>query len=286
MAESKVAVDTVVKHLSDDTLQQHDNTIRQLQSSLESIQSQIDNRLTTIHTENQDEIRSLQTNLTSLIESKHALWTQLADNIQSLNNGRRDLKTLITHQTTTQSPLPDQTSSDHHIPISAHAQPSPTSYPFVNQSISSPYTCLQQNSPTTTIVLPPTASIPIFSGKSTENPRQFLLCIEQYTHTAVNHWSRATLLQSISQFLKKNDALEWYCQLYHTNILLPTDWTDLCNRFLTQFHSPIRITQQEQVWVVECEQHENEAINQFVVRLRSLWLEQKFDEQEPDFIKH
>ena len=74
MAESKVPVDTVVKHLSD-TLQQYDNTIRQLQSSLESIQYQIDNCLTTIRTENQDEIRSRQTNLTSLIESKHALWT-------------------------------------------------------------------------------------------------------------------------------------------------------------------------------------------------------------------
>ena len=131
-------------------------------------------------------------------------------------------------------------------------------------------------------MLPPTASIPTFSGKSTENPQQLLLRIEQYTHT-VNHWSRATLLRSISQFLK-DDALEWYCQLYHTNTL-PTDWTDFCNRFLTQFHSPVRIAQQEQVWV-ECKQHENETINQFVVRLRSLWLEQKFDEQEPDFIKH
>ena len=280
MAESKVLVDTIVKHLSD-TLQQHDNTIRQLESSLESIQSQIDNRLTTIRTENQDEIQSLQTNLTSLIESKHALWTQLADNMQSLNNGLGDLKTLITHQTTTQSPLPEQTPSDH-IPISAHAQPPPTSYPFVNQSTSSPYTFLQQNSPATTIVLPPTASIPTLSGKSTENLRQFLLRIEQYTHT-VNHWSRATFLRGISQFLK-DDALEWCCQLYHTNTL-STDSTDFCNRFLTQFHSPIRIAQQEQVWV-ECKQHENETINQFVVRLRSLWLEQKFDEQEPDFIKH
>ena len=72
MTESKVLLDTVIKHLSD-TLHQHDHTIRRLESSVESIQSQIDTRFTTIRTENQDELRSLQTNLTSLIESKHAL---------------------------------------------------------------------------------------------------------------------------------------------------------------------------------------------------------------------
>ena len=201
--------------------------------------------------------------------------------MQSLNNGLRDLNTLITHETTTQSPLPEQTPSDH-IPISAHAQPPPTSFPFVHPSTSLSYIFLPHNPPTTTILVSPTTSIPIFSGKFTENPRQFLLRIEQYTHT-VNHWSRATLLRGISQFLK-DDVLEWYCQLYHTNTL-PTDWTDFCNCFLTQFHSPIRIAQQEQAWI-ECKQHENKTINRFVARLRSLWLEQKSDEQEPDFIKH
>ena len=104
MAESKVPLDTVIKQLSDN-LQQHSNTIRELESSVESIQSQIDIRLTTLRTENQDEIRSLQTNLTSLIESKDALWTQFSANMLSLNNGLRELKPLMTTQPTTPSPL-------------------------------------------------------------------------------------------------------------------------------------------------------------------------------------
>mgnify|MGYP000297762944 CR=1 FL=1 len=81
MAESKVPLVTVIKHISD-TMQQHDNTVRRLESSIETIQSQIDNRLTTIRTENQDELRSLQTNLTLLLESKNVRWIQLADNMQ------------------------------------------------------------------------------------------------------------------------------------------------------------------------------------------------------------
>ena len=130
--------------------------------------------------------------------------------------------------------------------------------------------------------MPPATSIPTFSGKSIENPRQFLLRIEQYTCT-VNNWFRNTLLRGIFQLLK-DDALEWYGQLYHTNTL-PNNWSDFSTRFLTQFYSPIRIAQQEQVWI-ECKQYDDETINQFVVRLRSLWLEQKSDEHESDFIKH
>ena len=259
MAESKVPLDTVIKQLSD-TLQQHSSTIRELESSVESIQSQIDIRLTTLRTENQDEICSLETNFTSLIESKDAPWTQLSDNMLSLNNGLRELKLLMTTQPTTPSPLAEPT-PDHN---------------------STSLTTLQHNSPSCTIVLPPATSIPTFSGKSIENPRQFLLCIEQYTCT-VNNWSRNTLLRGTSQFLK-DDALEWYCQLYHTNTL-PNNWSDFSTRFLTQFYSPIRIAEQEQIWI-ECKEYDDENINQFVVRLRSLWLEQKPDEHESDFIKH
>ena len=133
--------------------------------------------------------------------------------------------------------------------------------------------------PTRTIVLPPTSSIPTFSGKTTERPRQFLLRIEEYTHT-VNHWSRDTLLHGISQYLK-DDALEWYCQL-HALHMMPQNWEQFSARFLAQFHSPLRAAQQEQAWI-DCKQAENETINQFVVRLRSLWLEQKTDEVESDF---
>ena len=146
MVESKVPLDMVIKQLSD-TLQQHSNTIRELESSVEFLQSQIDIRLTTLRTENQNEIRSLQTNLTSLIESKDALWPQLSDNMLSLNNGLRELKLLMTTQPTTPTPLAE--------PTPDHNSTSPTT--------------LQQNSPSSTIVLPPTISIPTFSGKSIEN---------------------------------------------------------------------------------------------------------------------
>ncbi|CAF2245970.1 unnamed protein product [Rotaria magnacalcarata] len=87
----------------------------------------------------------------------------------------------------------------------------------------------------------------------------------------------------ISQFLK-DSALEWYCQLYSTNNT-PLNWSQFVSRFLAQFHSPIRVAQQEQEWS-ECKQQDNETINEFVVRLRAIWLEQRVDEQEADFIKH
>ena len=241
MAEWKVPLDTVIKQLSD-TLNQHDNTIRRLESSVESMPSQTHVSLNTFCTENQDKIRSLQTNLTSLIESKDALWTQLSDNMLSVTNGLREIKVLLPPQPTTPSPLPEQTPSDHSS-IDAHPQPPPTSFPLVPTPTVAPYAILQPNSPTTTIVLPPTTSIPTFWGKPTKYPRQFLLRIEQYTCT-VNHWSHDNLLRGISQFLK-DDALEWYCQLYHTKAF-PTDWSDFCTRFLTQFHSPIRIAPQEE----------------------------------------
>lgn len=133
-----------------------------------------------------------------------------------------------------------------------------------------------------TIIVPPISSFPTFSGKPTDRPRQFLLRVTEYTRT-VNKWSVETLLQGISQFLK-DSALEWYCQLYITNTV-PRTWDAFTTRFMNQFHSPVRLAQQEHEWD-ECKQLENETINEFVVRLRSLWIEQKPDEEEADFIKH
>lgn len=296
MAEPKVPLDTVIKHLSD-TLKQQDSTIRNLETSLGSIradldarfsnisianQADLDTRFSLIRSETQTEIQTLQNNLTSLLESKSAHWTQLSQDMQILTTGVRELKALMLHQHQTSSPIMDQTSPVN-IPTTTHAQLDATSSPFVNAPNSVPYVFQQQNlPPSTTIVLPPTTSVPTFSGRPTEYPRQFLLRIEEYTRT-VNQWSQETLLRGISQFLK-DDALEWYCQLYHINAV-PLDWNDFRRRFLAQFYSPIRVAQQEQAWI-ECKQTENETINQFIVRLRSLWLEQKPHEDESDFIKH
>ncbi|CAF1276650.1 unnamed protein product [Rotaria magnacalcarata] len=65
----------------------------------------------------------------------------------------------------------------------------------------------------------------------------------------------------------------------------PLNWSQFVSRFLAQLHSLIRVAQQEQEWS-ECKQQDNETINEFVVRLRSIWLEQRVDEQQADLIKH
>ena len=281
MTETKVPLDTVVKHLSD-TLSQHDSAIRKIEQSIESVRSQMDIQLNTIRQDTNQEFQALETKLTDLIASKDTAWTQVSDNIHSLNNGLQELKNLFMHHFNTQSPALDHpvtTTVPTTIQTPVHTIPPP----FVNTSLSTSYT-VPQTTPqmSTTIVLPPTTTLPTFSGKPTERPRQFLLRVEEYART-INNWSRETLLRGISQFLK-DDAFDWYCQLYHTNNV-PTDWNQFVTRFLAQFHSPLRAAHQEQDWI-DCKQQENEPINEFVVRLRSLWLEQKPDESESDFIKH
>ena len=47
----------------------------------------------------------------------------------------------------------------------------------------------------------------------------------------------------------------------------------------------MRTARQEQEWY-ECRQWENESINEFLIRLRAIWFEQKPKETEVDFIKH
>ncbi|CAF3381793.1 unnamed protein product [Rotaria socialis] len=54
---------------------------------------------------------------------------------------------------------------------------------------------------------------------------------------------------------------------------------------MAQFNSPIRKAKQEQEWH-ECRQNENETINEFLIRLRALWREQKPKEIEADLVKH
>ena len=138
------------------------------------------------------------------------------------------------------------------------------------------------NSRIQTILLPSPTTAPTFHGKTTERPGQFLTRIEEYTET-VHMWGEDMLLRGISQFLKDN-ALEWYCQLRSCNYL-PRTWSEFKQTFVKQFNSPIRIAQQRQQWK-ECRQNRDETINEFIIRLRALWVEQYPDEKEPDLIKH
>ena len=132
------------------------------------------------------------------------------------------------------------------------------------------------------IIVPPSSAAPAFHGKSSESPTQFLIRVQEYAES-VHAWDRLTLVNGISQFLR-DSALEWYCQLRLSH-RRPQTWTEFEDLFLAQFNSPIRKARQEQEWH-ECKQRENETINEFLVRLRALWREQKPRETEADLVKH
>ena len=132
------------------------------------------------------------------------------------------------------------------------------------------------------IIVPPSSAAPTFHGKYTESPTQFLIRVQEYAES-VHSWDRATLVNGISQFLR-DLALEWYCQLRLSH-RRPQTWTEFTDLFLAQFNSPVRKARQEQEWH-ECKQKENETINEFLVRLRALWREQKPKETERDLVKH
>lgn len=123
---------------------------------------------------------------------------------------------------------------------------------------------------------------PVFHGKQSESPRQFLIHVQDYVQS-LHPGDRLTLPNGISQFLRES-ALQWYCQLQMTHHRQQT-WEEFTNIFLIQFDPPIRRARREAEWV-ECKQRESETINEFLVRLRALWNEQKPNETETDLVKH
>ncbi|CAF0888235.1 unnamed protein product [Rotaria sordida] len=132
------------------------------------------------------------------------------------------------------------------------------------------------------MIIPPSCSIPTFSGKHSERSKQFVVRIQEYAET-VHGWDRSTLLTGISQFLR-DTALDWYCHLKVSG-RQPQTWTEFVELFLSQFNSSICSAYQEQEWY-ECKQREDETINEFVIRLRALWTEQKPKETEVDLVRH
>ncbi|CAF1176971.1 unnamed protein product, partial [Rotaria magnacalcarata] len=132
------------------------------------------------------------------------------------------------------------------------------------------------------IIIPPSSAAPAFHGKQSESPTQFLIRVQEYAES-VHAWDHPTLLNGISQFLR-DSALEWYCQLRMSRSR-PKTWVEFTNLFMAQFNSPVRKAKQEQEWH-ECKQKEDETINEFLVRLRALWREQKPKETEADLVKH
>jgi hypothetical protein len=209
----------------------------------------------------------------NLKQTLDSLQTDATSNMHSLRHELAEITQLIRSRPTTAPPPP---------PSQTETTPTLPDHRNSNLSANNDQIIPSIQTPLNTIVLPPASSFPMFSGNPSERPRQFLLRVEEYTRT-VNNWSTETLLKGISQFLK-DSALDWYCQLHYTSTG-PTTWTQFTKRFLAQFHSPVRVAQLECEWK-ECKQQENETINEFVVRLRSLWLERKPDEKESEFIKH
>jgi Retrotransposon gag protein len=281
MTESKVSLDEAVKHFSN-TLNSHAESLLRIEKSITSLKADYDNQVQQLQNTTRNDLQKVESNLTDLVASKTGFLTQVTDDVRSLKTDIMDLQTMLarhpnvpTHPHNPITPLRTELADPI---LSTPAPPTPTHHTSESPASLEPW----PNHIPRSIVLPPTSSIPTFSGKPTERPRQFLLRIQEYTQT-VNHWSHEVLLRGISQYLK-DDALEWYCQLHSIN-KIPNNWNDFVVRFLAQFHSPIRAAQQEQAWT-DCKQLENETINQFVVRLRSIWLEQKPEEIEADFTKH
>ena len=147
---------------------------------------------------------------------------------------------------------------------------------------SSPNDASRSFSPRQTIIVQPPTAAPSFSGKADDRPRPFLLQLVQYTSSSYG-WDKEYLFHNIGQFLK-DTALEWYTQITNS-ANCPDNWDMFETLFLQQYRTPLRLAQTEQEWK-KCTQKPNESINEFLVRLRSLWTDHKPRETERDLVRH
>lgn len=123
---------------------------------------------------------------------------------------------------------------------------------------------------------------PIFHGKDTENATKFLTQLELYIESVLKS-DCSTVLPIVWKFLR-DKALSWYYQLA-ASAVRPQTWTDFTTLFLLQFNAPIHTVRRERAWE-KCKQNENENINEFLIRLHTLWIEQRPNETEEDLAKH
>jgi hypothetical protein len=166
MTDSKVSLDQAVQRLSN-TCSHHAESIHTIQQSMVSLQSQFDTRFRTFSDETQQELHTMESNLTANIESLHRGLTDLRQCLQNSSTDRPPDS--VTHSqplnTTSFSNTNSPSRQTNNLPDSA-----------INNT--------QLTLPTSNIiVVPPISSIPVFSGKSSERPRQFLLRLEEYTRT-------------------------------------------------------------------------------------------------------
>ena len=266
---------------------------------LDNINDKLSSHITSTTTQMNLQLTSIRENVSELIEGQmhkiHAEtktikeqntsnWTDILKEIQEIKHTLTDSRAVSTNDERTHHSENNQNTAGF-ITIPKDAQPERNvSSPTMSNDASSVHS---QNVETNqnriqTILLPAATSAPIFHGKASERPGQFLIRVEEYTET-VHMWGEDMLLRGISQFLKDN-ALEWYCQL-RSGHYLPRTWNEFKQTFIKQFNSPIRIAQHKQQWK-ECRQNKDETINEFIIRLRALWVEQYPHESETELIKH
>ncbi|CAF0913476.1 unnamed protein product [Didymodactylos carnosus] len=180
----------------------------------------------------------------------------------------RELRHLISRPTNTEELLTSQQDAPTTMPPPIH----------ISSTIASASTSHLQH---TVLIQPPTPP-PTFSGLTSEKPLHFLVKLQQYTE-AMYGWNTDTLLRNISDYLLAT-AFEWYTQL-RISSSVPHNWSDFQRKFIQQFTSPLRSAQARQQWD-QCRQKTEEPINEFIVRLRTLWYEQKPEENESHLVKH
>ena len=295
MPGEKLSVEQAMQRLSDATTDQitrMSDLERKLETDITTFQNNMMERISTIQTQTQ----TWQANATSTL---NAHQQQFSDLMEGFRDMKLELQKIVASMTTNvvtdhKNQLNNEHTSD---PImhpnawtpnrnfnTATSLPSMKLQDLTTEHRESPYISpmIQPVSTIHTVVIPPTSALPLFHGRHDENPRQFLIRIQEYAQT-IHQSNDNGLLNSISQYLR-DTALEWYCQIRITPHR-PTSWHEFTALFLAQFNSPIRRARKEQEWR-ECKQRENETINEFLVRLRTLWTEQKPSETETDLIKH
>lgn len=280
MSQEKVTIEQAVQRLSEASI---NNNTRL---------SEHEQKLTAIQIQNQE----WQNVTLNKLEESQQQWTYLTSAVRELTNDIKKIAATITNDAHTQNAHHNDDNYSNTVfdqrQTSTPNEASDPSLPFSGstqdggQQSAMPTSHLQSSTQpartTQTIIISPTSAIPLYHGNPSENPRQFLIRVKEYSET-INHWNDNDLLNGISQFLR-DTALEWYCQLRISN-RRPLTWTEFTNTFLAQFNSPIRRAKQKQQWR-NCKQNENETINEFLVRLRTLWSEQKPHETELDLVQH
>ena len=290
MATEKVTVEQAVQKLSEANnnnnarlinletklAEVHDNLVSQSKNT-----PNVPVEIINLHEKMTNQIEAIQSqtqawqNITMLkLEQKQQEWEQLTNNLRDMKMEIQKICEAFATKTVEKNS--QNQSIEENIPIALMQRNSSA----IEESFNHEQPDRQHQ--TTTVIIPPPSSIPTFSGNIMENPRQFLVRVKEYAET-INHWDEQYLLKGISQFLR-GTALEWYCQLGTSN-RRPQTWIEFKVMFFNQFNSPIRRARQEQEWK-NCKQEENETINEFIVRLRALWQEQKPNETENDLIRH